>query len=79
MVVAGLIFVAGKDCPILFTAIAPANELLTLDKVDFATKLGGLFYGMSVLLPYPFLERDSLSGRLVVGTKVMPSSNRPIS
>ena len=58
-----VIFAASKDRPILFTALAWADVLLTLDRVDFASVLGGTFYGLDVLLPYDFLERERASGR----------------
>ena len=63
-----VIFAASKDRPILFTALAWAHVLLTLDKADFAEMLGGTFYGMSVLLPYEFLERERAAGRLTMET-----------
>ena len=58
-----VILAASKDRPILFTALAWADVLLTLDRVDFANVLGGTFYGLEVLLPYHFLERERASGR----------------
>lgn len=61
-----VIFEASKDRPILFTALAWAHTLLTLDKGDFAGMLGGSFYGMSVMLPYEFLESERVAGRLAV-------------
>jgi len=60
-----VIFAASKDRPILFTALAWSKVLLTLDKADFADVLGGRFYGLDVLLPYDFLERERATGRLV--------------
>lgn len=63
-----VIFGASKDRPILFTALAWAHVLLTLDKADFAEMLGGTFYGMSVLLPYEFLDQERAAGRLAVAT-----------
>jgi hypothetical protein len=60
-----VVFAASKDRPILFTALAWSTMLLTLDKVDFADVLGGRFYGLDVLLPYGFLERERAAGRLV--------------
>ena len=42
---------AGKDRPVLFTALAHAEVLLTLDRLDFETVLGSTFYGLPVLLP----------------------------
>lgn len=58
-----VIFAASKDRPVLFTALAWADVLLTLDRVDFANVLGGTFYGLDVPLPYDFLERERASGR----------------
>ena len=59
-----VIFAASKNRPILFTALAWSTVLLTLDKSDFADVLGGQFYGLNVLLPYSFLERERAAGRL---------------
>ena len=59
-----VIFPARKDRPILFTALAWADVLLTLDKADFSDVLGGLFYGLSIQLPYEFLGRERAEGRL---------------
>ena len=58
------VFMAAKDHPILFTALAHAHVLLTLDKTDFGEVLGGSFYGLLVLLPYDFLQRERDAGRL---------------
>jgi hypothetical protein len=58
-------FAASKDRPILFTALAWADVLLTLDKMDFADLLGGTFYGMQVLLPCEFLRQERIAGRLM--------------
>ncbi len=55
---------ASKDRPVLFTALAHADVLLTLDKADFATVLGSTFYGLPVLLPYDFLQRERDAGSL---------------
>ena len=59
-----VVFAASKDRPILFTALAWAEVLLTLDKADFADVLGGTFCGLLVLLPYAFLQRERAAGRL---------------
>jgi hypothetical protein len=61
-----VIFAASKDRPILFTALAWADILLTLDKADFSDVLGGTFYGLSVLLPYEFLDHERSAGRLEI-------------
>jgi hypothetical protein len=58
------IFAAAKDRPILFSALAWADVLLTRDKADFADVLGGTFYGLRVLLPYDFLQQERAAGRL---------------
>jgi predicted nucleic acid-binding protein len=60
-------FAASKDRPILFTALAWSTVLLTLDKADFADVIGGRFYGLDILLPYDFLERERAAGRLMHG------------
>jgi hypothetical protein len=59
-----VVFAARKDRPILFTALAWTQVLLTLDKADFADVLGGTFYELRVLLPYDFLKRERAAGRL---------------
>ncbi|MBI2754967.1 MAG: PIN domain-containing protein [Betaproteobacteria bacterium] len=60
------IFAASKDRPILFTALASAETLLTLDREDFADLIGGQFYGLQVRLPSEFLEQERAAGRLRV-------------
>jgi len=59
-----VIFAASKDRPILFTALAWADVLLTLDRNDFAELLGGGFYGLHVRLPADFLMEERAAGRL---------------
>ena len=59
-----VLFAASKDRPILFSALAAADVLLTLDKADFASLLGGSFYGLRVRLPYDFLSEERAAGRL---------------
>jgi hypothetical protein len=58
------IFTAGKDRPILFTALAHARVLLTLDRWDYRDLLDGTFYELNVFLPSDFLEREPSAGRL---------------
>ena len=58
------IFTAGKDRSILFTALAYAQVLLTHDRADFGDLLNRDFYGLTVLLPSDFLERERSAGRL---------------
>ena len=45
------VFLASKDRPILFGALAWADVLLTLDRGDFASLLGHSFYNLLVLKP----------------------------
>ncbi len=58
------IFAPAKDRPILFSALAWADVLLTLDSKDFGELLGGEFYGLVVLRPGAFLEREREMNRL---------------
>jgi predicted nucleic acid-binding protein len=60
-----VVFPAGKDRPVLFGAVAWADVLLTLDRGDFATLLGGSFYGLLVLKPGDFLKRERAAGRWI--------------
>ena len=57
-------FGSAKDRPILFSALAWADVLLTLDSKDFGELLGGDFYGLPVLRPGAFLERERAMNRL---------------
>ena len=59
-----VLFAASKDRPILFTALAWADVLLTLDRTDFSDLLGGQFYGLKVYLPSDFLMTEREAGRL---------------
>jgi hypothetical protein len=45
-----VVFSAGKDRPVLFSALAWADVLLTLDSGNFGELLAGSFYRMPVLL-----------------------------
>ena len=58
------VFEPAKDRPILFSAVAWADVLLTLDRADFGGLLGGAFYGLFILTPGMFLERERAAGRL---------------
>ena len=60
-----LVFPASKDRPVLVTALAWADVLLTLDREDFIKVLGSSCYGMPILLPAEFLIRERVSGRLL--------------
>ena len=58
------VFEPAKDRPILFSALAWAQVLLTLDRGDFGTLLGSTFYGLSVRTPGMFLEDERAVGRI---------------
>ena len=59
-----VVFPVSKDKPILFGALAWADVLVTLDGGDFGVLLGTSFYGMPVLHPGEFLQRERAAGRL---------------
>ncbi|MDA8107594.1 MAG: hypothetical protein M0015_03065 [Betaproteobacteria bacterium] len=59
------VFAPARDRPILFTTSAWAEVLLTLDRRDFADLLGKSFYGLAILRPGEFLQRERAAGRLV--------------
>lgn len=58
------VFGAAKDRPVLFTAAAWADVLLTLDTADFIALLGNSFYALHVLTPGMFLEWQRATGIL---------------
>jgi predicted nucleic acid-binding protein len=58
------VFEVAKDRPILFGALAWADMLLTLDRSDFGGLMEKPFYGLLVLKPGHFLERERAAGRL---------------
>lgn len=58
------LFAVSKDRPILFSAVAFADFLLTLDRVDFGDLLGSSFYGLQVLTPGDWLTRQRRSGNI---------------
>ena len=58
------VFGPAKDRPVLFTAAAWAEVLLTLDQGDFGAMMTTGFYGLHVLMPGDFLERERAAGRL---------------
>jgi hypothetical protein len=60
-----VVFPAGKDRPILFSALAWADILLTLDRGDFGGLMEKPFYGLLVLKPGLFLEHERAAGRLL--------------
>jgi predicted nucleic acid-binding protein len=58
------VFSVTKDRPVLFSALAWADVLLTLDRADFPRLLGREFYGLAILTPGLFLQRERAMGRL---------------
>lgn len=58
------VFGPAKDRPVLFTAAAWAQVLLTLDRGDFGALMSTGFYGLIVITPGDFLERERAAGRL---------------
>ncbi len=58
------VFAPARDRPILFTASAWAEVLVTLDRHDFTDLLGTSFYGLAILKPGDFLQRERTAGRL---------------
>ena len=59
------VFPAAKDRPVLFTATAWSDVLLTLDRRDFAEMLGTQFYALAILKPGEFLRQQRDLGRWV--------------
>jgi hypothetical protein len=58
------VFSPAKDRPILFTAAAWSEVLLTLDRGDFRDLMKTGFYGLAILTPGAFLERERAANRL---------------
>jgi len=59
-----VVFPVAKDRPVLLTALAWSQVLLTLDRDDFTGLLGSHFYGLPLLEPADFLEFERQAGRL---------------
>ena len=59
-----LVFPVAKDRPVLVTALAWADVLLTLDRADFVNLLGSSCYGMPIMLPSEFFTRERTAGRI---------------
>ena len=53
-----VVFAPAKDRPVLFTALAFADALLTLDKRDFGPLMGTGFYSLEIMKPGDFLKRN---------------------
>jgi hypothetical protein len=58
------VFQPTKDRPILFSALAWAEILLTLDRGDFGEMMERPFYGLPVIRPGVFLQLERAAGRL---------------
>ena len=59
-----VVFGPAKDRPILFSAFAYADVLLTLDRADFGGMMNGEFYGLPIRKPGAFLEEERAARRL---------------
>jgi hypothetical protein len=59
-----VVFSPAKDRPILFTALAYADILLTLDRGDFGPLMEIGFYGLQIMKPGDFLRRERELGRI---------------
>ena len=57
-----VVFPTTKDRPVLFTAYAHADVLLTLDQADFIRPLGSTFYHLQIRTPGQFLQQTYLDG-----------------
>jgi predicted nucleic acid-binding protein len=57
------VFPAAKDRPVLFTAAAWSDVLLTLDRRDFSEMIGTQFYALAILKPGEFLRQQRDLGR----------------
>lgn len=60
-----LVFEVTKDKPVLCTALACADILLTLDRRDFGSLLGQTVYDLLVQTPGAFLCMERDAGRLI--------------
>ena len=60
-----VVFPVAKDRPVLLTALAWSQVLLTLDRDDFTGLLGSHFYGLPLMEPAEFLEAERRAGRLM--------------
>jgi hypothetical protein len=58
-----VVFPISKDRPILFSALAWSQQLLTLDQADF-DPLGGQFYNLCIQSPASFIQQARRGGRL---------------
>ncbi len=74
-----VVFEASKDRPVLLSALAFADVLLTLDAADFGDLLGSTFYNLPVLKPGRFPTPATIrlaSDRLTAMAKAGSSADR---
>lgn len=57
------VFPVNEDRPILFSALATADVLLTLDRGDFGRLPGTRFYGLVIMTPGMRLPQERETGR----------------
>ena len=60
-----LVFDVTTDKPVLCTALACADVLLTLDRRDFQTLLGQTVYGLRIATPGEFRRTERAAGRIL--------------
>ena len=60
-----LVFDVAKDKPVLCTALACADVLLTLDRRDFQMLLGRTVYGLRIVTPGEFLCGERAASRVI--------------
>ena len=65
------VFPVNKDRPILFSALATADVLLTLDRADFSRLLGTRFYGLAIMTPGTWLTQEREPGRSIASGAVI--------
>jgi len=58
------LFSVSKDRPILYSALAWADILLTIDRGDFGDLMGGKFYDLPISKPRDFLNHERDLGRI---------------
>lgn len=59
-----LVFDITKDKPVLVSALACADIVLTLDRRDFGALIGKTVYGLRVRTPGGFLREEREAGHL---------------
>lgn len=69
------VFPVTKDRPVLFSALAWAKVLVTLDQDDFGT-LGGQFYNLRIQSPASFIQQERPAGRLTECPQTKPAAEQ---